>query len=144
MFGNFNNPVSAYKSVGVDSAVTAADPHKLIILLLDGALSAISIAKGAMLRREIASKGSAISKAIDIITNGLRASLDKERGGELALQLDALYEYMALRLLHANARNDAAALDEVSALLGEIHSAWAEIRKTAIAESNAPGAAAAA
>ena len=141
MFGNYN-PVSAYKSVGVDSAVTAADPHKLILLLLDGGLSAISIAKGAMTRQDIAAKGEAISKAIDIIQNGLRASLDKEQGGELAVQLDLLYDYMGRRLLHANMKNDAAALDEVTALLGEIHAAWTEIRKRAI-ESGTSSAAAA-
>jgi flagellar protein FliS len=132
MFGNLHNPVSAYKSVGVDSAVTAADPHKLILLLLDGALSAISLAKGAMARGEIAAKGEAVSKAIDIIQNGLRASLDQEQGGELAVQLDLLYEYMGRRLLHANLRDDPAALDEVTALLREIHAAWAEIRKRAL------------
>ncbi|HEY5763202.1 MAG TPA: flagellar export chaperone FliS [Rhodocyclaceae bacterium] len=141
MFGNYN-AVSAYKSVGVDSAVTAADPHKLILLLLDGGLSAISIAKGAMAQGQVAGKGEAISKAIDIVENGLRASLDKEQGGELALQLDLLYEYMGRRLLHANVKNDSAALDEVSALLREIHAAWSEIRKRAIDQAANPAAAA--
>jgi flagellar protein FliS len=141
MFGNYN-PVSAYKSVGVDSAVTAADPHKLILLLLDGGLSAISIAKGAMSRGDVAAKGEAVSKAIDIVENGLRASLDKDKGGELAIQLDLLYEYMGRRLLHANTKNDPAALDEVTALLGEIHAAWAEIRKRAV-DAGASSAAAA-
>lgn len=141
MFGNYN-PVSAYKSVGVDSAVTAADPHKLILLLLDGGLSAISIAKGAMTRQDIAAKGEAISKAIDIIENGLRASLDKDQGGELAVQLDLLYDYMGRRLLHANVKNDPAALDEVTALLGEIHAAWTEIRKRAIDAGTSAAAAA--
>lgn len=132
MFGSFNNAVSAYKSVGVDTAVTSADPHKLILLLFEGAQAAIAIAKGAMATRRIPEKGSAISKAIDIISNGLNASLDPEKGGELAVQLGALYEYMVARLLHANLKNDAGALDEVSHLLGELHSAWAEIRASSL------------
>ena len=77
--------------------------------------------------KRTAEKGQSISKAIDIITNGLRASLDPEAGGELPERLGALYDYMCLRLLHANLKNDAAALAEVAALLGEIKGAWEEI-----------------
>jgi flagellar protein FliS len=142
MFGSFNNAVSAYKSVGVDTAITSADPHKLILLLFDGSVAALAIARGAMRDQRIADKGAAISKAIDIITNGLKASLDVEHGGELAAQLGGLYDYMAVRLLHANLKNDAAALDEVSALLVEIQGAWAEIRKAALANEAPPEAAA--
>lgn len=76
---------------------------------------------------DIAQKGTAITKAIDIILNGLRASLDLEAGGNLAQNLYALYDYMARRLLHANINNDGAALDEVLGLLNEIHSAWIAI-----------------
>lgn len=129
MFGAFNSPVAAYKSVGLETTVTSADPHQLILLLFEGAKLAIFDAKQHMAENHVAEKGMAISKAIDIITNGLRASLDLEKGGELAAQLAALYEYMATRLLFANLKNNSAALDEVVSLLGEIHSAWAEIGK---------------
>lgn len=141
MFGNLSNPVSAYQSVGIDVAVTSADPHKLILLLFDGALAAIAVAKGAMHQHNIAAKGESISKAIDIVENGLKASLDMEQGGDLAEKLAALYDYMVARLLHANLRNDEKALDEVSRLLGEIHGAWAQIRKAAL-EGSSPAAAA--
>ena len=80
-----------------------------------------------MTQGNIAEKGSAVSKAIDIITNGLKASLDYEAGGELTLKLSALYDYMAHRLLWANLKNDTAALDEVLSLLNELHGAWAQI-----------------
>lgn len=128
MFGNFGNPVSAYKSVGVDSSVATADPHQLISLLFDGAKAAIATAKGEMSRGNIPQKGAAISKAIDIIDNGLNASLNMDVDSDLPEKLNALYDYMVARLLHANLKNDPSALDEVATLLGEIHSAWNEIR----------------
>lgn len=127
MFGNSRNAISAYQKVSIDAAVEVADPHRLILLLFEGAQAAISKARVAMEQKQIAAKGEAISKAIDIISNGLKASLDAERGGELAERLDALYEYMVLRLLNANMKNDLKALAEVAGLLEDIHSAWREI-----------------
>lgn len=128
MFGNFGSPVTAYKSVSVDSSVNTADPHLLIALLFDGGLAAIATAKGEMSRGNIAQKGAAISKAIDIIENGLSASLNMNVDSDLPEKLKALYEYMIARLLHANLKNDSQALDEVALLLGEIRDAWNEIR----------------
>lgn len=127
MFGSPRNPTAAYASVGVETSVATADPHKLILLLFEGAKAAILSAKLNMELGNTAEKGRLISNAIDIITNGLKASLDFEKGGDLSLKLAALYDYMAQRLLWANMKNDPAALDEVMNLLGEIHGAWAEI-----------------
>lgn len=121
------NPIAAYATVGVETSVESASPHKLILLLFEGAKAAILAAKLQMSNGEIAAKGASISKAIDIINNGLKASLDLEAGGSLALQLQALYEYMSDRLLFANLKNEPAALDEVLGLLAQIHSAWEEI-----------------
>jgi len=120
--------INAYAKVGLDTSVAAADPHKLILLLYQGALLAISSAKNQMLRKDIAAKGKSISHAILIIDEGLKSSLDKNAGGELAENLSALYEYMNQRLLLANLKNDVAALDEVSSLLSELKGAWEEIR----------------
>lgn len=127
MFGSARNPASAYAQVGVDSAVQSADPHRLILLLFQGAESATALAKEGIKQNNLLAKSQAISKGIDIITNGLMASLDREAGGDLAGKLAALYEYMSTRLLHANLKNDIAALDEVGMLLAEIRSAWEEI-----------------
>ena len=127
MFGSPRNPTAAYASVGVETSVATADPHKLILLLFEGAKAAILSAKMNMEIGNIAEKGRLISNAIDIITNGLKASLDFEKGGDLSIKLAALYDYMAQRLLWANMKNDPAALEEVMRLLGEIHGAWAEI-----------------
>jgi flagellar protein FliS len=111
----------------METGVAAADPHQLIVMLFDGALLAIAKAGSAMQQKQIAEKGQAISQAIDIIANGLQASLNFSAGDELANRLAALYDYMCKRLVHANLNNDAAALSEVGRLLGEIKSAWEEI-----------------
>lgn len=123
--------INAYTNVGIDSGVTSADPHKLIALLFQGALLAIANAKNGILRQNIPAKGKAISHAILIINNGLNLSLDKEVGGDLALNLSALYEYMSTRLVVANLNNDMAILDEVSGLLVDLKGAWDSIRPQA-------------
>ncbi len=92
-------------------------------MLLDGALDKIARARGAMQRKEYEEKGNHITSTSSIIL-GLRSSLDLEAGGELAANLDSLYEYIFRRLMEAHAQNDEAALDEVSSLLREIKSGW--------------------
>lgn len=123
--------ISAYNKVSIESGVTAADPHKLISMLYQGALLAIANAKNGILRKDIAAKGKSISHAILIIDSGLNASLNKEIGGDLALNLSALYEYMSKRLLVANLNNDMEALDEVARLLNDLKGAWETIRQPA-------------
>lgn len=135
---NATTATKAYTAVEIESGVHAADPHKLIAMLYQGALLAIANAKNAMLRKDVAAKGAAISKAMMIVSEGLQASLDKNVGGELAQNLDSLYSYMCMRLLQANANNDVAALDEVSRLLGELKGAWDAIRQTVLASETKP------
>ena len=127
MFGKSLNPLSAYAEAGIAAKVQTASPHLLILLLFEGAASAISVARLHLEQNDVAQRGKHISQAIDIISNGLKVSLDMETGGKLAEQLAALYDYMCRRLIAANIGNDAAALDEVARLLEEIHSAWREI-----------------
>jgi flagellar protein FliS len=127
MFGSSNNPASTYAKLSSESDVRAADPHRLIILLFEGAENAISVAQVHAENGNIAERGVYISKAIDIINNGLKVSLDMEQGGELAARLAALYDYMVSRLLWANMKNDVPALREILSLLGEIHEAWRQI-----------------
>jgi flagellar protein FliS len=127
MFGMSRSPVASYAQVSTDIAVETADPHRLILMLFEGARAAIWLARAHMERHEIAEKGAAISKAIDIVNSGLLASLDIEKGGELAERLASLYEYISHRLLWANLKNNLAALDEANQLLGELQSAWAMI-----------------
>ena len=127
MFGTMKRGVNAYANVGLETGIASASPHKLIVMLYDGALVALLSAKTNLAANNIAAKGSAISKAITIIDNGLRASLDKTAGGDIAANLDALYDYMSRRLLHANLKNDVPAIDEVHRLLADLRGAWVEI-----------------
>ena len=126
-FGTGFGGASAYTKISVETSVASADPHTLILLLFDGAEAAIRLAKNKLAENDVAAKGKAISQAIQIVGEGLAASLDVKAGGELAERLAALYEYIAARLLWANLKNDEAAMDECLNLLGEIHSAWAQI-----------------
>lgn len=126
-FGAGFGGAAAYKQIAVQTSVPTADPHTLILLLFEGAEAAIHLAKGKMLEKDIPAKGKALSQAIQIVTEGLRAGLDIEAGGEIAERLAALYDYIAARLVWANLKNDQAALDESLNLLGEIHSAWSAI-----------------
>ena len=125
---NVTTAVKAYAKVGVESGVISADPHKLILMLFQGALLATSMAKNQILRKEISAKGKSISQAISIIDDGLKACLDKKVGGELAQNLASLYDYMVSRLLAANLKNDVILLDEVIGLLKELMGAWEQIR----------------
>lgn len=127
MFGRPMNSVAAYAQVSLDSDIRTADPHRLIVLLFEGAESGIVVAKKAIENNDVSAKHKAIRQITDIIMNGLLGSLDLEKGGEIAQKLEALYQYMATRLVHANLKNSIAALDEVDGLLREIHGAWLEI-----------------
>lgn len=112
-----------YQQVGVKAQVTEADPHRLIQMLMQGGLDRIAQARGAMLRQAHAEKGVLIGKAINIV-GGLRDVLDKEAGGELAENLERLYEYMTMRLFEASRHNDVSKLDEVASLLSEVKNGW--------------------
>jgi flagellar protein FliS len=133
--------VNAYAKVGLETSVVAASPHELIVLLFDGALAAIRSALSQMKAGSIPEKGASISKAIEILNGGLRASLDKKAGGEIAASLDGLYVYMTERLLQANLHNDPARLEEVLGLLSDLRSAWCQIAaKPGVPADGAPAA----
>ncbi|UIF91464.1 flagellar export chaperone FliS [Cupriavidus sp. UYPR2.512] len=129
---------NAYAQVGVQTGAMSASPQKLITMLYDGARSAIAKAKFNLEAGDVPARGNAISKAIDIIDNGLRAVLDHEAGGEISANLESLYEYMVRRLMLANLRSDAALLAEVDTLLESLASAWAQIDDTAAAADQQP------
>lgn len=112
-----------YQTVNNHAQVADASPHRLIQMLMEGALSRLMQARGALERGQTALKGELLGKTIAII-GGLRESLDSEKGGELAANLDSLYEYMTVRLSEANRRNDMAAVDEVVGLLREVKAGW--------------------
>lgn len=124
-----NNPTSktqganAYNRISVQSDAANASPHRLIQMLIDAAVGKLAAAKGFMVNRKIEEKGKQIGVVIAII-GSLRASLDKERGGEISENLDQLYDYMIRRLTNANISNDVTILDEVTSLLLPLKDAW--------------------
>ena len=118
--------LAAYSSAQAHGGVAAADPHRLIVMLLDGALERISTARGCMSRGDTAEKARLINRAVSIIGE-LRNSLDLKAGGPLAANLGELYDYMGRRLLKATAENRIEMLDEVAKLLNEIRTAWLAI-----------------
>ena len=126
---NSGSALQQYKTVGVASAVEEASPHRLVQMLLEGAIARVTAAQGHMARGDIAHKGESISMAIGII-DGLKGSLDMEGGGEIAANLAALYDYMAGRLLEGNRDNRDEALEEVLRLLKQIKEAWDGIRES--------------
>lgn len=124
---NSKAALSFYNQVNSQTGVVDADPHRLIQLLLDGALDRIAQAKGALMSGDVAGMGESLGKAMGILT-GLQGSLDLERGGDIAVNLDRLYDYMSLRLLDVHRERQAAPLDEVVGLLASIKSGWDGIR----------------
>jgi len=130
MFGFNQKGVGEYARVGLETGVVAASPSKLIIMLYDGAITACYSAVAHIQKNDYEKKGQMISKAIMIIESGLRLSLDRKSGGEIADSLDALYGYMSDRLYIANLKNKAEPVQEVIDLLTELRSAWEEIGKT--------------
>jgi len=117
------NALKQYQSVDLRATAETASPHKLIEMLMDGALTAMAKAKGAMERNSIEDRTTHINKGVEIVI-GLRGSLDHEKGGELAGRLDSLYEYMTRTLMTANRNNDATQVQEVMDLLLEIKQGW--------------------
>lgn len=117
----------AYRQVGVATSVSEASPHKLIELLFDGFMESVTQARGALQSRQVEAKGRAITRAARIVDEGLKAGLNLTGGGRLAADLRDLYEYVGLRLILANVRNDSAILDECASLIEPLRQAWKDI-----------------
>lgn len=123
---NVQGAVKNYSKVATESGVMSATPYRIIQMLMAGALDRISAAKGLIGRGDIVGKGKKISETVSII-NALRRSLDHKIGGEIAANLDALYDYMLRQLTHASVHNDVDVLDEVARLLNTIKNGWDSI-----------------
>lgn len=127
----------AYGSIAAHGGVEAANPHRLVQMLMEGALQKLLAARLAIQQENVAAKGENISWAISII-DGLRDGLDIEKGGEIAANLDDLYDYMGRRLFEANLRSDLTILDEIVGLLRDIKTAWDTIPSQLDADKGKP------
>lgn len=124
MFSPGHSGANAYARVGVETGVMGASPHRLIVMLYQGARQAIAQARMHVQQGNVPARGEAIGKAIHIVESGLQLSLNLEVGGEIAERLDALYTYMSRRLLEANIQQSEAMLVEVDGLLATLEEAW--------------------
>ncbi|CAM3749267.1 Flagellar protein FliS [Vibrio aerogenes CECT 7868] len=118
--------LQAYKKVSVDSQLSAASPHKIVQMLMAGAIERLIQGKAAMIQGNIPVKGERLGKALDIIIS-LRGCLSMEDGGDVAKNLDQLYEFMISQITTANHKNDPQPLDDVIDIIREIKSAWDQI-----------------
>ena len=118
--------LSAYTQTNIESIVHEATPHRLIEMLFKGAKDALAQAVGAIDRGDLEAKSMKISKAAEIILN-LRTYLDKEKGGELADNLNELYTYMATSLIDANSLNDTEKLREIASLIDTVSDGWSSL-----------------
>lgn len=134
-YGKKRSGAAQYGKVAAESEAGYANPHRLVQMLMEGALDKVATAKGCIERNDLAGKSRQISWAMSIVS-GLRTSLDMETGGPIAANLDDLYEYMTRRLIDASTQNDTDALTEVGDLMLEIKGAWDampdEVRKTGV------------
>lgn len=121
-----NSKLAAYQSVSVHGGVADADPHAMVLVLMDAALERMSTARGCIERRELTRQAALLHSCVKIVGE-LRGSLNMDQGGTLAQNLSDLYEYMIRRLLLANSASDASCVTEVARLLDEIRSAWIAI-----------------
>ena len=119
---------NSYRSVAIETSVSTADPHELVSLLFEALLQSLVAAKAAIRSGDFQAKGRAIGKSVRIIEEGLKAGLDDERGGELAANLRALYDFSILRITEANLHGDAAAIDEVIRAIQPVAEGWRQIR----------------
>jgi flagellar protein FliS len=125
-----SRPAHAYNRVGLETEVDGASPHRLIQMLWDGLFDALARAEGALNAGHRDLKARALSQAVRILDEGLKAGLDLERGGPLAVQLRDLYAYASLRLTQANLRDDLDAIQEVRQILAPVREAWGQIAPT--------------
>jgi flagellar protein FliS len=121
-----NSKLAAYQSVSVHGNVAGADPHRLVLMLMDGVLERLVVARACIERGEIARKAQLLHSCVTLIGE-LRGSLNTQQGGALARNLSDLYEYMVRQLLRANVDSNISFVKEVSSLLGEVRSAWVAI-----------------
>lgn len=130
--GYSSKGASAYARVGVETQVLSASSHGLIEMLFDGLIMNIRKARLHMSNGHMPAKGMAIARALDILNQGLLASLDRENGGQIAENLALLYDYCARLLLSASVENSIEKLDEAAELLQDIGTAWREIGRKEI------------
>jgi flagellar protein FliS len=118
----YSNGIQSYRK----TSVVTSDPVKLVIMCYEGAIDSLKLAKQKIIDKDYEAKAKAIIKALDII-NELLCSIDFEKGGTIAKNLEALYKYMWSRIMYADLNKETNSIDEVIGMLAELLSAWKEV-----------------
>lgn len=118
--------IQAYRKESIKSDLASADPHRIIQLLMQGALEKLALGKGCIDRSDLAGKAEALTRAVEII-NALRDALDRDANPELVDNLESLYDYMVVRITEASVKKDTSILEQVMGLILQIKGAWDQI-----------------
>lgn len=118
---------NAYHEVGVVTGVTTASPHRLVAMLYDGLMTELTKAQGAIGKKDVEGKCTAISRAVRIVDEGLKSALDLQQGGQIAQDLNELYAYVSMRLTLANLRSSSEMIEECKGLIEPVREAWKAI-----------------
>ncbi|EGQ7767590.1 flagellar export chaperone FliS [Vibrio parahaemolyticus] len=113
----------SYQQVDLDAQAAAANPHQLVIMLIDGLLDEIERIRGHLAAKRLAEKGAGINKCMNILI-GLTSALDDENGSEIAENLRQLYDFCQVELYYASVQNDADRLMNVERVMGNIREGW--------------------
>ncbi len=122
--------LQTYRQVNVESGILSSDPHKIILMMFDGALMAIAEAKGAIERNNLENKSKSITKAINIFS-ALRESLDRESEPEISDNFDNLYSYCIDNLIDLSISLNIEGLDEITAFIRPVRDAWSQMPESA-------------
>jgi flagellar secretion chaperone FliS len=120
------NGIKAYASVQLETGVNSASPQKLISLLYRGLLDNLKQAIQAIQLRDYETKARSIDKASRILTEGLRASLNFDQGGDIAENLFDLYNFVNDEMFRGSVRNSVESLELCVSIIDTIASAWNE------------------
>ena len=118
--------LKAYKTVSIDSQLSEASPHKVIQMLMAGAIERLIQGKTAIQQKHVAMKGERLGRALDIIVS-LRTCLSIDGSSDIANNLDSLYDFMIRQVIEANQKNETQPIDNVVEMLKEIKLAWDQI-----------------
>ncbi|WP_404972214.1 flagellar export chaperone FliS [Vibrio campbellii] len=113
----------SYQQVDLDAQAASANPHQLVVMLIDGVLDEIERVRGHLAANRLAEKGIGINKCMNILI-GLSSALDEENGGEIAENLRQLYDFCQVELYYTSVQNDATRLDNVERVMGNIREGW--------------------
>lgn len=121
-----NAQLAAYQSVSVHGGVDSGDPHRLVLMLMDGVMERLAKVRGCIERNEVLQRTRLLHSCV-VLVSELRGALNLPEGGELAGNLNNLYEYMVRRLLLANIKGDLAIVTEITGLMTRVRDGWVAI-----------------